>query len=78
MSGVKSVISKASGSKADVLAEPGDKIHFGGLSLEVIKDDESQMITLFNPRELQGFSFALIGVNVNECEPLRTPLQNST
>ncbi|EXB52095.1 Hydroxyacylglutathione hydrolase 3 [Morus notabilis] len=33
--GVKSVISKASGSKADLLIEPGDKIHFGNLFLEV-------------------------------------------
>ena len=33
--GVKSVISKASGSKADLLIEPGDKIHFGSLFLEV-------------------------------------------
>lgn len=32
---VKSVISKASGSKADVLIEPGDKICFGDLFLEV-------------------------------------------
>jgi sulfur dioxygenase len=31
----KSVISKASGSKADLLIEPGDKIHFGNLFLEV-------------------------------------------
>ncbi|XP_040942749.1 persulfide dioxygenase ETHE1 homolog, mitochondrial isoform X3 [Gossypium hirsutum] len=33
--GVKSVISKASGSKADVFVEPGDKISFGDLFLEV-------------------------------------------
>ncbi|XP_039026771.1 persulfide dioxygenase ETHE1 homolog, mitochondrial-like [Hibiscus syriacus] len=33
--GVKSVISKASGSKADVFVEPGDKISFGNLFLEV-------------------------------------------
>ncbi|XWS10814.1 hypothetical protein CRYUN_Cryun38cG0030200 [Craigia yunnanensis] len=33
--GVKSVISKASGSKADVFVEPGDKICFGNLFLEV-------------------------------------------
>ncbi|XP_022751591.1 persulfide dioxygenase ETHE1 homolog, mitochondrial-like [Durio zibethinus] len=33
--GVKSVISKASGSKADVFVEPGDKIFFGNLFLEV-------------------------------------------
>lgn len=33
--GVKSVISKASGSKADVLVEPGDKVCFGDLFLEV-------------------------------------------
>lgn len=33
--GVKSVISKASKSKADVLIEAGDKIHFGDLFLEV-------------------------------------------
>ncbi|PON83357.1 Metallo-beta-lactamase [Trema orientale] len=33
--GVKSVISKASGSKADILIEPGDKIQFGSLFLEV-------------------------------------------
>lgn len=32
---VKSVISKASGSKADMLIEPGEKIHFGNLFLEV-------------------------------------------
>ncbi|KAH7512774.1 hypothetical protein FEM48_Zijuj12G0125900 [Ziziphus jujuba var. spinosa] len=31
----KSVISKASGSKADMLIEPGEKIHFGNLFLEV-------------------------------------------
>ena len=35
MPGVKSVISKASGSKADVFVEPGDKIPFGNLFLEV-------------------------------------------
>lgn len=46
VAGVELVISKASGSKADVLTESGDKIHFGGLSLEVIKDDKSQNITL--------------------------------
>lgn len=33
--GAKSVISKASGSKADVLIEPGDRIPFGDLFLEV-------------------------------------------
>ncbi|KAJ7948846.1 persulfide dioxygenase ETHE1-like, mitochondrial-like [Quillaja saponaria] len=33
--GVKSVISKASGSKADLLVEQGDKIYFGDLFLEV-------------------------------------------
>ncbi|KAF2290679.1 hypothetical protein GH714_014974 [Hevea brasiliensis] len=33
--GVKSIISKASKSKADVLIEAGDKIHFGDLFLEV-------------------------------------------
>ncbi|KAK9004757.1 hypothetical protein V6N11_042214 [Hibiscus sabdariffa] len=33
--GVKSVISKASDSKADVFVEPGDKISFGNLFLEV-------------------------------------------
>ncbi|KAK8648261.1 hypothetical protein V6N13_129020 [Hibiscus sabdariffa] len=33
--GVKSVISKASGSKADVFVEHGDKISFGNLFLEV-------------------------------------------
>ncbi|GMJ05361.1 glyoxalase II 3, GLYOXALASE 2-3, ETHYLMALONIC ENCEPHALOPATHY PROTEIN1, ETHE1-LIKE [Hibiscus trionum] len=33
--GVKSVISKASGSRADVFVEPGDKISFGDLFLEV-------------------------------------------
>ncbi|TYJ48180.1 hypothetical protein E1A91_A01G042600v1 [Gossypium mustelinum] len=33
--GVKSVISKASGSKADVFVEAGDKISFGDLFLEV-------------------------------------------
>ncbi|XP_061962944.1 persulfide dioxygenase ETHE1 homolog, mitochondrial [Populus nigra] len=33
--GVKSIISKASGSKADVLVEPGDKVSFGDLFLEV-------------------------------------------
>lgn len=33
--GVKSVISKASNSKADVLIEAGDKIHIGDLFLEV-------------------------------------------
>ncbi|KAK3011386.1 hypothetical protein RJ639_012456 [Escallonia herrerae] len=33
--GVKSVISKASNAKADLLIEPGDKIQFGDLFLEV-------------------------------------------
>ncbi|XP_010552160.1 PREDICTED: persulfide dioxygenase ETHE1 homolog, mitochondrial [Tarenaya hassleriana] len=33
--GVKSLISKASGSKADKFLEPGDKVSFGGLFLEV-------------------------------------------
>jgi hypothetical protein len=33
---VKSIISKASKSKADLLIEAGDKIHFGDLFLEVI------------------------------------------
>ncbi|KAG5254811.1 persulfide dioxygenase ETHE [Salix suchowensis] len=33
--GVKSIISKASGSKADLLVEPGDKVSFGDLFLEV-------------------------------------------
>ncbi|KAG6790343.1 hypothetical protein POTOM_006492 [Populus tomentosa] len=33
--GVKSIISKASGSKADILVEPGDKVSFGDLFLEV-------------------------------------------
>lgn len=33
--GAKSVISRASGSKADVLIEPGDRISFGDLFLEV-------------------------------------------
>ncbi|XP_044472686.1 persulfide dioxygenase ETHE1 homolog, mitochondrial-like [Mangifera indica] len=33
--GVRSIISKASGSKADILVEPGEKIHFGDLFLEV-------------------------------------------
>ncbi|KAJ8898633.1 hypothetical protein K2173_004617 [Erythroxylum novogranatense] len=32
---VKSVISKASGAKADVLVQPGDKLYFGDLFLEV-------------------------------------------
>ncbi|GAV78686.1 Lactamase_B domain-containing protein [Cephalotus follicularis] len=35
VSGVKSIISKASGSKADLLIEPGDKVSFGDLFLEV-------------------------------------------
>ncbi|KAE8681136.1 Persulfide dioxygenase ETHE1 [Hibiscus syriacus] len=35
VTGVKSVISRASGSKADVFVEPGDKISFGNLFLEV-------------------------------------------
>lgn len=34
--GLRSVISKASNSKADVLIEPGDKIYFGDLFLEVL------------------------------------------
>lgn len=33
--GVKSIISKASNAKADLLVEPGDKIYFGDLFLEV-------------------------------------------
>ncbi|GFP90260.1 persulfide dioxygenase ethe1 homolog mitochondrial [Phtheirospermum japonicum] len=33
--GVKSIISKASNAKADLLVEPGDKIRFGDLFLEV-------------------------------------------
>jgi hypothetical protein len=33
--GVKSVISKASGAKADHFVDHGDKIHFGNLFLEV-------------------------------------------
>lgn len=33
--GVKSVISKASGATADLYVEPGDKVHFGDLFLEV-------------------------------------------
>ncbi|XP_051151767.1 persulfide dioxygenase ETHE1 homolog, mitochondrial-like [Andrographis paniculata] len=33
--GVKSIISKASNAKADLLVEPGDLIYFGGLFLEV-------------------------------------------
>lgn len=33
--GVKSVISKVSGAKADHFVEHGDKIHFGNLFLEV-------------------------------------------
>lgn len=33
--GVKSIISKASNSKADRLIEAGEKIHFGDLFLEV-------------------------------------------
>lgn len=33
--GVKSIISKASGSKADVVVEPGENIRFGDLFLEV-------------------------------------------
>ncbi|GLT25048.1 hypothetical protein SLA2020_002020 [Shorea laevis] len=33
--GLKSIISKASGAKADLLVEPGDKVHFGDLFLEV-------------------------------------------
>ncbi|PAN29290.1 hypothetical protein PAHAL_5G214500 [Panicum hallii] len=33
--GVKSVISRASGAKADHFVDPGDKIHFGNLFLEV-------------------------------------------
>lgn len=35
LSGVKSVISKASGAKADHFIEHGDKIYFGNLFLEV-------------------------------------------
>ncbi|WVZ00178.1 hypothetical protein V8G54_026247 [Vigna mungo] len=35
VSGVKSVISKASGATADLYVEPGDKVHFGDLFLEV-------------------------------------------
>lgn len=33
--GVKSIISKASNAKADLFVEPGDKIYFGGIFLEV-------------------------------------------
>lgn len=33
--GVKSIISKSSNSKADLLVEAGDKIYFGDLYLEV-------------------------------------------
>ncbi|GMP53389.1 hypothetical protein CsSME_00018850 [Camellia sinensis var. sinensis] len=33
--GVKSIISKSSNAKADLFVEPGDKIYFGGLFLEV-------------------------------------------
>lgn len=33
--GAKSVISRASGAKADLLVDHGDKVHFGGFSLEV-------------------------------------------
>ncbi|XP_016171034.1 persulfide dioxygenase ETHE1 homolog, mitochondrial isoform X1 [Arachis ipaensis] len=33
--GVKSIISKASGATADLFVEPGDKVHFGDLFLEV-------------------------------------------
>ena len=32
---MKSVISKASGSKADMFLEPGDKVSIGGIYLEV-------------------------------------------
>lgn len=35
--GVKSIISKASNAKADLFVEPGDKICFGDLFLEVTK-----------------------------------------
>jgi sulfur dioxygenase len=33
--GVKSIISKASGARADVLIDPGEKIFIGNLFLEV-------------------------------------------
>ena len=50
--GVKSVISKASGSKADCLTEPGDKIHFGGLFLEVRMSVSSKNLSVHYPKSI--------------------------
>lgn len=79
--GVKSVISKASGSKADLLIEAGDKIHFGSLFLEVRMQVFISLIyslMKLNLRQiildLWGFSFNLKGMDREECEPHRTLL----
>ncbi|KAA3467821.1 persulfide dioxygenase ETHE1-like protein, mitochondrial isoform X1 [Gossypium australe] len=52
--GVKSVISKASGSKADVFVEPGDKISFGDLFLEVT------MISILMVRATPGHTMGCV------------------
>ncbi|XP_040930272.1 persulfide dioxygenase ETHE1 homolog, mitochondrial isoform X4 [Gossypium hirsutum] len=71
--GVKSVISKASGSKADVFVEAGDKISFGDLFLEggssqqLYKSVHSQIFTLpketllYPAHDYKGFSVTTVG-----------------
>jgi sulfur dioxygenase len=42
--GVKSVISRASGAKADHFVDHGDKIHFGNLFLEVVTFQQTTLL----------------------------------
>lgn len=56
--GVKSIISKASSAQADLFVEPGEKIYFGDLFLEV--SIALVVILLSVYRELQFFIWTVL------------------
>ncbi|KDP30700.1 hypothetical protein JCGZ_16135 [Jatropha curcas] len=57
--GVKSIISKASNSKADLLIQAGDKIHFGDLFLEIFTLPKDTLI--YPAHDYKGFTVSTVG-----------------
>ena len=67
--GVKSIISKASNSKADILVESGEKINFGDLFLEVGRDVSGLSFLMYSILNFTKNSYSLSMVCKDDLYP---------
>ena len=66
---MKSIISKASNSKADILVESGEKIHFGDLFLEVGRDVSGSSFLIYSILNFTKNSYSLSMVCKDDLYP---------